>query len=56
MQGRSLLRGASGEIDTSLDVGLESLDGFIEKLLLIVVGAGENVDGFLSTIRLGKGQ
>jgi hypothetical protein len=40
------------EANSSLDVCLETLDGLIEELLLIVVGAFENVDGFLSTVGL----
>lgn len=42
------------EADAGLDVGLETLDGFIEELLLIVVGTAENVDGLFSSTRLSR--
>jgi hypothetical protein len=47
---------ALDEVDTSLDVGLETLDGLIEKLLLVVVDVGKNVDGLLDTAGLLKCQ
>lgn len=40
------------EADTCFDVGLETFDGFLEELLLILVGAAEDVDGFLSSVGL----
>ena len=43
---------ALDEADASLDVSLEALDGFLQKLLLIVVGLAEDVDGLLSTVGL----
>ena len=45
---------ALDEADASLDVSLEALDGFLQKLLLIVVGLAEDVDGLLSTVGLHK--
>ena len=42
------------EADTSFDIGLETLDSFIEELFLIVVGTAENVDGLFSSIGLSK--
>jgi hypothetical protein len=47
-----LLGRAGDEADTSLDVCLQALDGFLEKFLLVVVGAVENVDGLFSTVGL----
>jgi len=38
-----------GEVDTSLNVRLEALDGFFEELLLVVIGFAENVDSLFST-------
>lgn len=35
------------EVDALRDVALETLDAFLKKLLLIGVGVGQNVDGFL---------
>jgi len=35
--------------NASLDIGLETLDGFIEELLLVRVGVAKDVDGLLST-------
>jgi hypothetical protein len=49
-----LLGWALHEVDASLDVGLETFDGFIQELLLVVVGTAEDVDGLFSTLRLGK--
>lgn len=40
------------EADTGLDVSLQALDGFIQELLLVVVGAAEDVDGLLSSVGL----
>lgn len=41
------------EVDARLDVGLETLDGFVEELFLVVVGLREDVDGLLNTVGLG---
>ena len=40
------------ETDTSLDVGLEALDGFVQKFLLVVIGGAEDVDGLLGSVGL----
>jgi hypothetical protein len=40
------------EIDASLNVGLETLDGLVEQLLLVVVDVREDVDDFLHTVGL----
>ncbi len=40
------------EADTRFDVSLEALDGFLQKLLLISVGAAKDVDGFLGSVGL----
>ena len=39
-------------MDARIDVGLETLDGLIEQLLLVVVDLREDVDGLLDTIGL----
>ena len=52
MRTLDLLRWALGKVDTSLNVGLETLDGFFKELLLVVIGALQDVDGFLSTLGL----
>ena len=51
-----LLGGAADEVHTSLDAGLESPVTSIEKLLLVVVGFGQDVDGLLCTVGLGTSQ
>ncbi len=43
------------EADTGFDVGLEALDGFPEQLLLVVIGAAEDVDGLFGSIGLWEG-
>ena len=50
-----LLGRTADKVDTGLDVGLETLDSLIEKLLLVVIGTGKNVDRLLCTIRLMTG-
>jgi hypothetical protein len=49
-----LLRWVLDEADAGFNVGLETFDGFFEQLLLIVVGAAEDVDGLLSSVRLSQ--
>lgn len=44
------------EADTRFDVGLETLDGLIKELLLVVVGAAEDVDGLFGSIGLQESQ
>jgi len=44
------------EANTGLDVSLQSLDGLIKELLLVVVCFSEDVDGFLGTVWLIAGQ
>ena len=40
------------ETDAGFDVGLETLDGFFEEFLLVIIGAVEDVDGFLGSVGL----
>eukprot|EP00249_Psilotum_nudum_P033017 c49394_g1_i1 orf=36-317(-) len=47
----SLLGGLGDEFSAGSDVGLEICDTSIEKLLLVVVGIAEDVDGLLGTRR-----
>ena len=51
-QGGSLLWGVLGELDTLLNVALESLDASVQKLLLTRGDAVENVDGLFGTVGL----
>ena len=37
------------KLNTLLDVGLETLDGGLEQLLLVFIGCAKDVVGFLST-------
>lgn len=38
------------KLDALGNVALQALVGFLEKLLLIVIGAADNIDSFLSTV------
>lgn len=49
---RDLLGRILDEANTSLDVGLQALDCFIQELLLVVIGAAEDVDSFFSSVGL----
>ena len=50
--GFDLLGWVVDEADTGFDVGLETFDALLEELLLIVVCAAEDIDGFLSSVGL----
>lgn len=60
MSGKALAKGkrpdllgrALDEVNAGLDVGLESLDCFIQQLLLVVVGLGDDVECLFGSIRL----
>lgn len=45
-------RRALDKLDALGDVALEAIIGDLEKLLLVVIGAADNVNGLLSTGRL----
>ena len=49
-----LRRRVLDELDPFLDVTLEARDGSLDKLLLVGVGASENIDGFLCSLGLRK--
>lgn len=49
-----LRRRVLDELDPFLDVTLEARDSSLDKLLLVGVGASENIDGFLCSLGLRK--
>ena len=49
---RNLLRRVGDEADTGFDVRLKALDSFVEEFLLIIVGIGQDIVGFLCTVGL----
>jgi hypothetical protein len=51
-QGESLLWAVLGELNTLLNIALESINTSLEKLLLTLGHAVKNVNGLLGTVQL----
>ena len=51
-----LLRWVLGKVDAGLDVGLETLDAFVDELLLVIIRASQDIVCLFGTVGLDQNQ